>query len=397
MPVPFSRTLSSLRADGSPRALFSLIAGALILAAWLVWAFVAKVSVYESTPSAHLEVSSAAHPVDAPVSGRVTRVFFSLGQEVARGDALALLDAEPERLQLEETRARILALTAQRAASLEELEAQEARRLDEQRAARSAGQEARARRQQAEQAAKLSEEEAARLRRLLEAGAVSEAESRRADSEARERRAAALASEHEVQRVDWDARARENDRRAQRTRVEREITVLEGQLASDRVLATRLAYEMERRTIRAPIAGRIGEISPVREGSMVQQGDRLASVVPPGALKIVADYAPAALGRIRAGQAARVRLDGFPWPQYGTIPALVTSVADEPRDGRIRVELGMTPDPTSGIPRQHGLTCAVDVEVERASPAALVLRAVGRWIGALDPARHRARQVLLTN
>ena len=54
---------------------------------------------------------------------------------------------------------------------------------------------------------------------------------------------------------------------------------------------------------------------------------------------IAGDFNPgSAIGRVRPGQQATMRLDGFPWAQFGTIAATVTEAATEIRDGNIRVE-----------------------------------------------------------
>jgi membrane fusion protein (multidrug efflux system) len=116
----------------------------------------------------------------------------------------------------------------------------------------------------------------------------------------------------------------------------------------------------------------------LRIGAVVREGDKLGVVVPPGTLKAVADFLPpAALGRIHPGQPAWLRLEGFPWTQYGAIAAMVASVAGEVRNGQVRVELAIRPDPAPPIPVQHGLPGTVEVEVDRVSPATLVLRTAG--------------------
>src|SRR5262249_19890978 len=71
---------------------------------------------------------------------------------------------------------------------------------------------------------------------------------------------------------------------------------------------------------------------------------------------------------------------------YGSVTDRVASVADEARDGRLRVECSITPDPASLIPLQHGLPGAVEVEGARVSPATLVLHAVGKRLGVLPGA-----------
>ena len=52
----------------------------------------------------------------------------------------------------------------------------------------------------------------------------------------------------------------------------------------------------------------------------------------------------------------------------------MTQVANEPRDGLLRVELKLLPDLRSPIPRQHGLAGTAEITVDRVSPATLVLR-----------------------
>jgi hypothetical protein len=97
------------------------------------------------------------------------------------------------------------------------------------------------------------------------------------------------------------------------------------------------------------------------------------SIVPSGEPRVIAEFAStAALGHIRAGQHAHLRLPGF-----GSFPAHVTSVGGQIRDGTVRVELAVDPSPAA-IPVQNGLPATVEVEVESVSPATLLLRAAGR-------------------
>jgi len=115
---------------------------------------------------------------------------------------------------------------------------------------------------------------------------------------------------------------------------------------------------------------------------VVRQGDTLGVVLPAGTLRVVASFLPAiALGRVQPGQPARLRLDGFPWAQYGSLTGTVTRVATEARDGVVRVELRLEHTMQTAIPLQHGLPGMVEIEVERVSPATLVLRGVGKHLG----------------
>jgi membrane fusion protein (multidrug efflux system) len=87
---------------------------------------------------------------------------------------------------------------------------------------------------------------------------------------------------------------------------------------------------------------------------------------------------------VQPGSARALRLHGFPWTKYGSIPATVDRVGNEPKDGQIRVELELHPERGSRIPLQHGLPGTAEVEVERVSPASLVLDAAGRFLTRAD-------------
>ncbi len=96
--------------------------------------------------------------------------------------------------------------------------------------------------------------------------------------------------------------------------------------------------------------------------------------------RFVANFSPAVLTSIQPGQHAQLRLDDFPWAQYGIVPATVENIADQIQDGQVQVKFLLLPNPTSSIPFQAGLTGTVEVEVDHVSPAALVLRASGKFI-----------------
>jgi membrane fusion protein (multidrug efflux system) len=140
---------------------------------------------------------------------------------------------------------------------------------------------------------------------------------------------------------------------------------------------------VERRKIRAPVTGRLGECAVLRPGSHISEGQQLGVILPSGRLQITAEFQPsAALGKLRPGERATMRLEGFPWAQYGTVAAQVVQVASEIRDGKVRVELAVNGHPAARIPLQHGLPGTVEVEIERISPVALLLRSAGDLVGA---------------
>jgi multidrug resistance efflux pump len=384
-PVPFDRSRSLLAADGFRRWLLRL---ALILAfagAWLAWFAGAEIGVYEVAERARLEAAAAVHPVDAPVAGRLDAVHVRLGQEVAAGEPLFDLDAEGMRFELAEAETRLAAQQRQLAAVEHEIELV-ARLLGQER--ETAGERLRTARSQQEVetiTGRVAENEHERARRLHELGLVSDLDRLRALGEVDKSRARAAAESASVGALEAELRGDETDLATRAAHLEHERTALAGESAALAAHTDHLRYEIAERRITAPVAGRVGRLAELRAGAVVAPGQRLAEVVPDGEIRAVAWFAPSALGRLRPGQSAWLRLDAYPWTEYGALPATVERVAGEPADGGLRAELALAGAP-SEVPLQHGLTATAEVAVERLTPARWVLRAAGGlWRPAAEP------------
>lgn len=378
MPNAFSRTTRSLDAARARPWTWTLVFALALLAAWLLWFALGRVAVYEVSDQARLEVEAAAHPLMPAVGGRVVRSALAIGRQVRRGQVLVELEAEAESSGVAESRARHAGLAARLQALAAEIAAQEAALATQRGARQAAAREAAARAAEAELRAQAAEREAERATRMQAGGVVAEADAERVRAEARARRAAASALALEAARLDEDRRVDEGERRARVAELRRQAVEARADDAVEQARLQRLEFEAGQRSIRAPVDGRVGEAAELLPGAVVRPGDTLGSLVPAGRLRVVAFFPVTSLGRVRRGQAARVRLAGFPWTEFGRLRGRVADVAPETRDGRFRVELSLQRPAGSAIPLVHGLPGSVEVEVERISPAALVLRAAGK-------------------
>jgi membrane fusion protein (multidrug efflux system) len=344
----------------------------------MVWFFLARVSVYAVTNKAELEVDRAAHSVQSAVSGRVVATHLVLDQEVKAGDVLVELDSGAQHFQLTEEKTQLAGANPQIHSREEEIASEEQALEQDQKSAKDALEEARAHYREAEAAAQFAQAESERLRKMYNAGVVAELDLNRSVADSQQRRAAADSLRYGVVRLEGEQLTRTNERKAHIEQLTSELNKLRSDKATAGVTIQRLEEEVDRRWIRAPVDGKLGEVAPLRIGMVVHEGEKLAAVVPAGKLRVVANFdPPAALGRIRPGQRARLRLEGFPWAQYGSVAATITNVASEIRDGSIRVELALDAHSDSRIPLQHGLPGSVEVEIETLSPANLVLRTAG--------------------
>jgi len=379
MTSPFFRSERILQSEPFHRGAWGVLISTVLLALWLVWFFRARVAVYAVSDTAAVEVDRAAHPVESQYTGRVVASTLALDRQVEPGEVLVELDTDVQKLQLSEEHTRLTALRPQISSLEDQIAAEQKASEQEQRMASVALEESRAHFREADAAAHLAESEAQRLTQLYNSGVLAKADWERAQANAQQRRAAADSLGFGVSKLERQQLTEQEDRQAHLQGLMSELNRLRGVTATSEAEIRRLEDEEERRLIRAPVSGRLGEVANVRVGSVVREGEKLAAIVPAGTLRIVANFQPPdALGRIQPGQYARLRLEGFPWTQFGSVPAMVTGVASEVRDGRIRVELAVNPVSAPRIHLQHGLPGTVEVEVERISPASLVLRMVGR-------------------
>lgn len=382
MPMHFSRSLRRLEADNSRRGF--LVAGVLLtlLILWAIWFTTARITIYATSQSARVEVDRENQPVETPVSGRIVRASLTAGQTVRAGEILFELDDAPERLAQTQMKARVMPSARQIEALKDEIAAQ-ARALHEDiQGSTAAAAESAAKAREAATAAELAAEEAQRLKELRARGIASELDAIRAAKVAEQKRNEADTASFAAGRVQRDLQAKQEDRTARIARLNNDIAAIEASQGEAIAGANRLDYDIAQRVVRAPIGGTLAEVSSLKVGSLVRAGDRLCTIVPEGILKVVALFQPAvSLGRVRDGQQARVRLDGFPWTQYGAATAVVSQVAGEVRDGKVRVELSLDSGSFTA-PLQHGLPAEVDIQVEQLSPLAMVLRSAGERLRA---------------
>jgi multidrug resistance efflux pump len=353
----------------------------LALGAWALWATCARVSLHAISDEARVELDGATYPIVAPLVGRVDQADLRVGRIVHRGDLLLELDSTAQGLELAQVQTEASGLEAQLESLRAQIDSEQRARTDEESGAALAAREAEDRLHAAQMPEQFAEQELARLRRVREQGLVSPHDLEKAESEASRLRSELAALESAASRVPREQAARDRERDVRIARLRGEIAALEGERDTLRAQVDRLRYEIERRHVRAPVDGHIGEAVVLRVGAVVSEGANLGSLVASGRLRVVALYpAQAAFGRIREGQPATLRLQGFAWTEFGTVAAHVARVAQEVRDGKVRVELSLDRGSSFRGTLEHGMPGTLEVEIDRVSPLGLALRSAGQWL-----------------
>jgi HlyD family secretion protein len=223
--------------------------------------------------------------VASKVGGQVVRLLFEEGTRVRAGETLALVDHVAVDIQLRRAEAGVALASAQlsllrKGARTEDI------------------QQAEAVLRQAEAALAVADADARRMRGLSEKGSVTPKQ--REDAEARQT----------VAREQANA-ARESVRKLRRLVRPEEIEAAEARLAEAGATADLLKNAVADSTIAAPFEG-VVTARPVEAGELLTPGSVIAVLSELDRVHVMLYITEAELARVRLGDAAEVRVDGWP-------------------------------------------------------------------------------------
>jgi hemolysin D len=127
---------------------------------------------------------------------------------------------------------------------------------------------------------------------------------------------------------------------------------------------TKSARRREYQQLRAPVAGTVQQLAISTVGGVVQPAQPVMVIVPDNAQPVVeAQILNKDIGFIKPGQPVRVKLEAFPFTDYGIVPGVVETIS---RDA-IDMSQGGAPqrDEKSGRPVQQGLVYAARIRLEQ--------------------------------
>jgi multidrug resistance efflux pump len=353
----------------------------------VLWAVGARVPVMKVSSQGRIEPHNAVYRLEPPAAGRVVRSMLNLDAEVKEGDLLIEFDARSEQLELEQSKASAGAQDQE----LSVIRDQIANKKDELAASglvdEVAVREAEEKENELAPRHRLAEQRA-QLAANSPSGSISELEKLERLTEVDALESASRGQSLEVVRLRREQVVRRQTLAAQLLGLKREELRIEGQLRELKVAIDRLAYQIDKKHYRAPASGRLVDVVELGAGAFIADGQRVGTILATDAeVRVRARFPKEMVGLIQPGQPARLKLDGYPWTIYGTVPARVARVGTEPGiaatpeaiPGTVRVELELQPPADPRIQLRHGLTATVEVEVARVSPVALLMRAIGEW------------------
>lgn len=371
------RLLTFERVRSTGRAIPALV---ILFVAWLAWLVVGKISIYASSQQSRLETERYPEPIQAAVDGVISSCNLSLGQRVREGEVLVQLDARQYELQLGGAQANLKADVDAIEALDEEIAAQQRARDAISQLVNDSARAGHAKVTVSQTTERFQEKESEVLKKLNEHDLASKLDELKAEREHATNRAQVLATSAEAAQMTSTQRATLFDRDVQIAALTKVLTDAEAQVAVLSSTIESIKYEIQRRQVKASAAGALADVIPCTPGMTITPDRRLATLLPDSEVRVVALFKPEdAIGRVKPGQFATLRIDNFPWTQFGTVGATVERVGSEPRDGLVRVELRISKS-NPAIPISHGLTAVSEIQVERISPLQLLLRTLGRQL-----------------
>lgn len=344
----------------------------------------ANLSVYASTPRARVEVRHMPSRVATEAEGRIAEVHLELGEYVQRGALLLRLDSSIQEAQLRQLRVQLTVVAARREGLEDQLVAEQQQRRSRLRLGVLNTERAAIGLEQAQQSIRHQQLLSNIAEGLWREQINSKIDTVNAEGDLLKRRFAVADAKSEIRQIQAELEYQDKSELTRIAALNRELVELNAERLSGEAAIATAQVQLQLLRVTAPVSGRVGRLQSLQAGDVVKAGQILATLVPSAEVRIVAQFPPEqAVGVVLPGQAARVRLDGFSWVEFGSLPATVRHTASEPDQGLIRVELTLD-DPNSSartnlspIPLQHGLTASVDIQTGHLSPWALVQRSVG--------------------
>lgn len=238
-------------------------------------------------------------PVKAPLAGVVAEILVREGQEVRQGQPLLRLDPD---------------VSEKRRSTVNEQTGLERARFREQTRAVQAREESLSARSDALRQAMQTELQILRqIEPLARQGGVQQVQVLQQRNRVQQLRSEVAQAEANLREV-----------QAEQVRLRQESLRNLSELDQQRVEVIQVQQE---ELLVAPVSGVVFDLLPSSPGYAVTSGEVLLKVVPKGTLEAKVFFSNRDVGFVKQGQTAQVRVETFPFTQFGSIPGRIKSVS----------------------------------------------------------------------
>lgn len=150
-----------------------------------------------------------------------------------------------------------------------------------------------------------------------------------------------------------------------------EIVSMSGEIQQLQTSEAEAKYQLRERTIRSPVNGEVFDLTVAKPGSVVEQGELLATIADQKSRPIfVGQIESKNSGFLKVGMKAKVKLDSYAWREFGAIPGKVTLISpttytNQDKQEVYRVEIELEPENHSKIDLSYGQTGKSEITVKK--------------------------------
>ena len=248
-----------------------------------------------------LKGMGAERPIKAPVSGVVSDIPVTEGELVSQGQVLIEFDSE---------------VSNERWRSLEQQKELESRRLTNEIQAFDARIDSlQAQQKSLQKTLKLESTIIDRMTGMVSQGAIAEVQYLRQKNQLQELQSEIAQTEATLREVQAESIKSEQQ-------IQRELADLEREIVEAK-------KSQEYQSLRAPVRGYVFNLIVASPGYAASRGETLLKIVPEGALEASVFITNADVGFLRPKMPARVRVDAYPFTQFGDIPGELKRVGKQ--------------------------------------------------------------------
>lgn len=251
-----------------------------------------------------LQPDGAERPIKAPIAGVVKKIIANEGEEVRIGDKLIVLDSEVNE-------GRINSLNAQ-------LTGEQSRLFSENESNKARLESLKAKMKSLKNSYRTSETILRRYDQLLDIGALSEV--------------AYLEKKDQLQKLDADISQTQSgiDQASAEAANSEQLIKKEIQSIQRQLIESNKAKEYE--VLKSPIDGYVFDLVPSSYGYAVTTGETLVKIVPNGPVVAKVFVTNTDIGFIKENMDVKVRVDAYPFTQFGELPGIVSSISTEAKE-----------------------------------------------------------------
>jgi len=246
-----------------------------------------------------LQPQGAERPIKTPLAGVVTTIYVKEGERVRRGQPLLRLDPD---------------VSAKRGSTVaEQTRLEQQRSLEQGKAFEARADSLRAKKLALQQAMSTEQLILRQIEPLAKVGAIQQVQVLQQRNRVQQLRS-------EIAQADANLREVQAELVRQRQESLRNLADLDRQRVE-------VEEVQDQELMRAPLDGVVFDLVPSSSGYAASANETLLKLVPGGVLEAKVFFTNREVGFVKAGQSAQVRVDAFPYTQFGSIPASIKAVS----------------------------------------------------------------------